>query len=224
MRSCYLLVTVSCSNVKINEIQSTKQTKIMLKSTFFRVNFLRAPNLFRKSRSMGALQHRSHERYEKNERKSDSSRTCTNLLIYASMPGFLSYFKKKEDENTPEPPFWEKILPEEITLLFKKLPVEDDSTDEGKLAITLKRVILCINRGEYEKAEQMAHLALRTAQSIQHYDGITLCYDIMANLAFEREQYQKAEKLFEDVLQRLLGKGVPQTDMQVWDNIRRNKC
>lgn len=101
-----------------------------------------------------------------------------------------------------------------MALLLKKIPVDDDSTPEGKLKISLKRTILCIYRGEYNKAEQMAHLALRMAQDVQNYDGITLCYDIMANLAFDREQYQKAETLFEKVL-RLLQKGVPQDDLMV---------
>lgn len=53
------------------------------------------------------------------------------------------------------------------------------------------------------------------AQEIQNYDGITLCYDIMGNLAFDREQYEKAKEIFESVLQRLHGKGVPQDDIQV---------
>ncbi|XP_031623212.1 tetratricopeptide repeat protein 19 homolog, mitochondrial [Contarinia nasturtii] len=213
MRSFYPFVTVSCSNVKIKEIQSTKKTNIMLKSIIFRVNITRARNLLRTTRSANGLQYQSHKNHERN---SDSSRECSHLFAYASMPGFLSFFRKKEDEeNPPEPPFWEKILPEDIALLFKKLPVEDDSTDEGKLVITLKRTILCINRGEYDKAEQMAHLALRVAQNIQSYDGTTLCLDIMANLAFERQQYKKAEQLFEDVLQRLLQKGVPQNDIQI---------
>lgn len=74
---------------------------------------------------------------------------------------------------------------------------------------------MSIRRGEFNKAEQLAHLALRTAQDIQSYDGITLCYDIMANLAFEREQYEKAQKLFESVLQRLLQNSVAQDDTRV---------
>lgn len=142
-------------------------------------------------------------------------------MIVASAPTFLAFFQKKEDEKDPEPEpsFWEniytKILPEEFAQLIKGNLSLDESTPDKKLIVTLKRTILAIHREQYDKAEQMAHLALRMAQDIQHYDGITFCYDTMGNLAFERKQYAKAEKLFEDVLQRLLQKGVPQNDTRV---------
>lgn len=80
----------------------------------------------------------------------------------------------------------------------------NDETPEDKLITTIKRSILCINRQQYDKAEQMLHLALRMAQDMQSKDGITYVYDVMANLAMEREQFQKAEKLFADVMRRLL--------------------
>lgn len=79
----------------------------------------------------------------------------------------------------------------------------------------MKRTILCIQRGEFKKAEQMGHLALRMAQDIKSYDGITMCYDIMGNLAQEVGQYKKAEDLFVAVLQRLLQQGVAQDDIRV---------
>lgn len=171
-------------------------------------------NLVRATGYFNILQHQIDS--SKHERTNGGAKQGSHLFFYASVPTFLAFFQKKPDEESmPEPSFWEKVLPEDMALLFKKLPVQDDSTPEGKLIITLKRTILCIQRGQYDKAEIMAHLALRMAQDIQSYDGITLCFDIMANLAFDREQYEKAEKLFENVLQRLLQNGVPQDDMQV---------
>lgn len=62
----------------------------------------------------------------------------------------------------------------------------------------------------------MLHLALRTAQQIQNEDGIVYIFDVMANLAFSLGQFDKAEKLFVDVMQRLLSKGVPETDIKVY--------
>lgn len=38
---------------------------------------------------------------------------------------------------------------------------EDDEKKESELIMTLKRAVLCTQREEYEKAEQMLHLALR---------------------------------------------------------------
>lgn len=139
----------------------------------------------------------------------------TYFLFYASIPPFLAFFKKKEEETDDEQSFLEKILPEDVFLLLKKLPEEDEETPEGKLKTTMKRTILCIHRGEYKKAEQMAHLALRMAQEMQHYDGITFVYDVLGNLAYERNQYEKAEKLFVTVLQRLIQKNVSQDDVRV---------
>jgi tetratricopeptide repeat protein 19 len=61
----------------------------------------------------------------------------------------------------------------------------------------------------------MLHLALRIAQTEQNEDGITYIYDVMANLAFEIGQYDKAQKLFKAVMQRILSKGAPQDDLRI---------
>lgn len=201
-------MSLSCLKCQIAKTDTKQSNRTMLKTIFCRAN---SGNLsVRLTRNLSGIRQQFHKEHERTEYKS------RHYFAYASIPTFLAFFQKKEDEENPaEPSFLDTILPEGIGLLLKKKPVEDDSTSEGKLKTTLKRTILCIRKGEYQKAEQMAHLALRMAQDIQSYDGITFCYDIMANLAFETEQYQKAEKLYESVLQRLLQKGVPQDDIQV---------
>lgn len=187
----------------------------MLKTTFCRLNVLSSRNLVRATKNVGALQHQFNK---ERERKNGKSKQYSIRLAFAAVPTYLAFFQKKEEEEgePTKESFLDKILPEEIALLLKKKPVQDETTPEGKLTTTIKRTILCIQRQQFDKAEQMAHLALRMAQDIQHYDGITLCYDIMANLAFDREQYQKAQNLFEDTLHRLLQKGVAQDDIQVY--------
>ncbi|XP_032592606.1 tetratricopeptide repeat protein 19 homolog, mitochondrial isoform X1 [Drosophila grimshawi] len=82
-----------------------------------------------------------------------------------------------------------------------------EETPETKLVNTIKRSIICIQNEQYDKAEQMLHLSLRMAQDLQSSHGITYVYDIMANLAMEREQFKKAEKLFVDVMKRLMSDG-----------------
>lgn len=138
---------------------------------------------------------------------------ATKLILFASTPPFLAFFKKKEEET--EKSFLEKVLPDDVYLLLRKLPEEDEETPEGKLKTTLKRTILCIQKGEIKKAEQMGHLALKMAQEMQHYDGITFVFDLLGNLAYETNQFVKAENLFETVLKRLLQKGVPQDDTRI---------
>lgn len=93
--------------------------------------------------------------------------------------------------------------------------VDDDEQKESELIMTLKRSVLATNREQYDKAEQLLHLALRIAQQQQNEQGITYCYDLMANVAFNRYELDKAEKLFVNVLQRLLSTGTSQDDLKV---------
>lgn len=99
--------------------------------------------------------------------------------------------------------------------LFSKSNNDEDETPEGKMIMVIKRSLLCIQREEWDKAEQMLHLALRMAQDLQSRDGITFVYDIMANLAMETEQYKKAEKLFIIVMQRLMQDDYKDDDIKV---------
>lgn len=95
---------------------------------------------------------------------------------------------------------------------------EPEKTNEEQipdLITTIKRSILMIQRGEFKKAEQMLHVALRQAQSLQNYDAVTYIYDVMANLAFDVGDYQKAESLFVTVMQRLISSGTPKDDMKI---------
>ncbi|XP_047536145.1 tetratricopeptide repeat protein 19 homolog, mitochondrial [Vanessa atalanta] len=93
--------------------------------------------------------------------------------------------------------------------LEKKLNAEDE------LILSIKHCVLFIQRNEYDKAEQLLHVALKQAQQIQHQLGITYIYDVMANLALEREQYDKAKKLFVAVSQRIMADGATEDDLRV---------
>lgn len=93
---------------------------------------------------------------------------------------------------------------------------KDDETPEDKLITTIKRSVLCIQRQEFDKAEQMLHLALRMAQDLHSKEGVTYIYDVMANLAMEREQFKKAEKLFTEVMKRLFSEGYGENSSQVF--------
>lgn len=92
---------------------------------------------------------------------------------------------------------------------------DEDKDKESELIMTLKRAVLCTKREQYDKAEQMLHLALRLAQQEQNHQGVIYCFDLMANLAMDRLQLDKAEKLFVSVLQLLLGDGVKESDLKV---------
>lgn len=151
---------------------------------------------------------------DQRSRNKNSRKVDLKCFVWAA-PAFLKAFEKKEESETEED-LVKKWLDKLVPGLRLKYEKEDDSP-EGQLVMAIKRAILCIHQEQYKKAEQMIHLALRMAQQMQHDNGITLCFDIMANLALEREQFEKADKLFVAVLQRLLETGVKQNDIKVFE-------
>lgn len=92
---------------------------------------------------------------------------------------------------------------------------KEDEQKDSELIMTLKRAVLCTQREQFDKAEQILHLALRIAQQQQNQQGILYCFDLMANLAFETVELEKAEKLFVTVLQMLLSQGMQDDDLKV---------
>ena len=68
----------------------------------------------------------------------------------------------------------------------------------------LLTVFIALQGGELNKAEQLLHVALKMAQDTINQQAVTYIFDLLANLAYQREEYPKAERLFKDVLQRLL--------------------
>ncbi|XP_026746214.1 tetratricopeptide repeat protein 19 homolog, mitochondrial-like [Trichoplusia ni] len=99
--------------------------------------------------------------------------------------------------------------------LFTWLGFEKKLSAEDELIHTIKHCILFIQKNEYEKAEQLLHVALRQAQQIHHQLGITYIYDVMANLALQREELDKAKQLFIIVTQRIMANGVLEDDPRV---------
>lgn len=149
---------------------------------------------------------------QRRDDRNNNNRKIDFRCFFLAAPVFVEAFKKTETEDDVVKTWLDKLIPN-FRFIFEK---EDDSP-EGQLVMTVKRAIVCIQREQYKKAEQMIHLALRMAQTMQHDDGITMCFDIMANLAYETEQFEKADKLFVAVLQRLLEKGVKQNDIKVFE-------
>lgn len=100
-----------------------------------------------------------------------------------------------------------------LSLLSSK--EEGKEEKESELITMIKRGILALKNGELNKAEQLLHIALKTAQEGQNRLAITYIFDLLANLAYQREEYSKAENLFKEVLQRMLADGMPEDDNAV---------
>ncbi|KAL0273659.1 UNVERIFIED_CONTAM: hypothetical protein PYX00_006284 [Menopon gallinae] len=86
---------------------------------------------------------------------------------------------------------------------------------DSELITAIKTGILFIKRGDFEKAERTLHVALQLAYQEQNEDGITYVYDILANLALDTGQDEKAEKLFTNVMRRLLNRGYKRNDNKI---------
>ncbi|XP_065083788.1 tetratricopeptide repeat protein 19 homolog, mitochondrial [Ochlerotatus camptorhynchus] len=123
--------------------------------------------------------HQQNDERNNNKVTDSSSRSRRYPIQFIAASSFLSWFSKKDDEDSPE----------------------------NQLIKTIKMSILNIQREDYRKAEQMLHIALKMAQDLHSKDGITYIYDIMANLAMEVGEFTKAEKLFANVMQRLFADG-----------------
>lgn len=61
----------------------------------------------------------------------------------------------------------------------------------------------------------MLHIALKVAQEFKDKNGITYVLDQMANLAYEVGNFKKAEKLFTNVMQRLISDGTKEDDIKI---------
>ncbi|CAB4055482.1 TTC19 [Lepeophtheirus salmonis] len=101
--------------------------------------------------------------------------------------------------------------------LKSALNVKENDSPQDRLVDTIKLGILNIQRDELEKAEMILHMALKMAHDISDTNGVVYINDLLANMAFEKGDYLKAEKLFSDVIQRLLGppKNTPLQDNSI---------
>ncbi|XP_069802060.1 tetratricopeptide repeat protein 19, mitochondrial isoform X2 [Dendropsophus ebraccatus] len=117
-----------------------------------------------------------------------------------------------QNNSTYRPPI---LLSAAAFFLFSKLVEDEDeglTTAEENIIYHLKKAKLSIMKGEMEEAEELLHKTLRLAHECKSKRAITYTYDLMANLAFLRGEYDKAEKLFKTTLVYMMDEGVKQDD------------
>lgn len=152
----------------------------------------------------------------------NSFKLVANYNINRKSVNLVNIFKYHHKEDSRYDKFWDQHNSTTgrvifgVTIFswnpFKKPDKDDENSPENQLIMNIKRSILSIQRGEYKKAEQILHLSLRMAQDLNSKEGITYIYDVLANLAMEAQDYIKAEKLFVNVMTRLMSDGVEQDD------------
>ena len=82
-----------------------------------------------------------------------------------------------------------------------------DPDTKDPLKMTIKRGILCMDRGNHEEAEAIFHAALKMATDLQHVQATDYIYLMMARNAMEQRDLKKAEALYKEVMRRILGDG-----------------
>jgi len=88
--------------------------------------------------------------------------------------------------------------------------LSQESESEHDLIITIKRGILAAQEGDLKRADQIFHIALKMANDLGHEEGKTHIFSLLANTALERGFVGQAERLFTEVLKRILANGEPQ--------------
>lgn len=79
----------------------------------------------------------------------------------------------------------------------------------------IKLGVLSLQKEEYDKAENILHLALKLAQERRDMQAQRYIYDLLANVAFKKGDFPKAEKLFIQVTKELIASGTPPDDNSI---------
>ncbi|XP_025195722.1 tetratricopeptide repeat protein 19 homolog, mitochondrial [Melanaphis sacchari] len=93
--------------------------------------------------------------------------------------------------------------------------LDDKNESERKLIYTIKRGLLYLQDNNYNAFEHTLHDALKIATDLNHFNGITYVYDILANGALTNKDYDKAKVLFIKVVQRLYQQGGVDEDLNI---------
>ncbi|XP_040194537.1 tetratricopeptide repeat protein 19, mitochondrial [Rana temporaria] len=114
-------------------------------------------------------------------------------------------------DSSLRPPF---ILMSAAFSIFSKLHEADEdlSEPEQQIVYLLKKAKLSIMKGEMDEAEEILHRTLHLAQKNKSNRAIIYTYDLMANVALLRGQYDNAEKLFKTTMGYMLESEIKQDD------------
>lgn len=130
--------------------------------------------------------------YGRHKRQNQQFNACPKVMISASILGWLGLEKQPEK-------------------------VDENHKASQELLKTIQLGVIAIQDGDYQEGELILHGALKIAQTLNHYDGITYVYTLLARVAFRQEDYTKAENLFKTIIERQINKGVDEKDNSIID-------
>jgi len=122
-----------------------------------------------------------------------------------------SYNSYQENSKTYSP----RIILAGIAAVVTSIKEDQTSADEEKIIHMIKLAKLSAQRKDFNKSEQLLHLAFRSAQQLNHQKAQKYIIDEMANNAYELGDFRKAEKLFKEMLRRIITDGTSPDDNAV---------
>nr|CAI5830304.1 unnamed protein product [Callosobruchus analis]CAI5835697.1 unnamed protein product [Callosobruchus analis] len=81
--------------------------------------------------------------------------------------------------------------------------------------MTLARIAL--EKGEVDKAEAILEMGIKICEEYQTYFAMPYMYDILASISFAMGNYNRAETLLVQVIEKMIQLGVPEYDTQIVD-------
>jgi len=104
-------------------------------------------------------------------------------------------------------------------LTWLGLATEEDPNAEhdSNLVVTVKRGILASREGDHKRAQQIFHLALRQASEFGDEEAVNHIYCLLAGTAMDMSLFSEAERLYTQVLKRILANGEAEDSNAVVD-------
>jgi len=144
----------------------------------------------------------------------------TNFPNHSPLQNYRQYGKHNKRQNQQS--LMPKILISGGILGWLGVEKQPEKVDENhkasqELIQTIQLGVRAVQEGDYQQGELILHGALKIAQTLNHYDGITYVYTLLARLASRQEDYTKAENLYKMIIERQINKGVEENDNSIID-------
>jgi len=129
--------------------------------------------------------------------------------LWCKMKTIKEYKRLKCSRMLTSKPTGQPIVMSGI-LTWLGLAPDPNANHDSNLVTTVKRGILASQEGDLKRAQQILHLALRQAHEIGDQAAVNHIYCILADLAIEMNLFGEAERLYTDVMKRIITEGEPQ--------------
>ena len=97
------------------------------------------------------------------------------------------------------------------------LAADPNANHDTSLVTIVKRGILASQEGDLKRAQQILHLGLRQASDMGDQSAVNHIFCLLAEVSLQMEQYGESERLYTEVLKRILSNGEQEDSNAVVD-------